>query len=311
MTLSEAIKAKALQLGFDACGIAKAEPLPDDKRSLQNWLEKGYNGQMTYMANHFDKRTNPQLLLTNAQSIIVVLLNYFPATKQPTNAPQIAKYAYGKDYHFIVKNKLKELQAFINQQANNESMVFCDSAPVLERRWAERAGLGWIGKSGLLINQALGSYCFIGELITTLPLDYDTPQKERCGSCTACIDACPTNALTAYNLNANRCISYLTIEHRGEISDALKPLMGNRLFGCDACLDACPWNKKAKINQTTELQPNPALFTIDWAQFSRSTFKQLFRHSALERAGYQKLRNRLQEILEIETIAKKNSATNL
>jgi len=311
MTLSEAIKAKALQLGFDACGIAKAEPLPDDKQSLQNWLDKGYNGQMTYMANHFDKRTNPQLLLANAQSMVVVLMNYFPVTTQPAEAPQIAKYAYGKDYHFIIKEKLKQLQAFINQQAHNENMVFCDSAPVLERRWAQRAGLGWIGKSGLLINQTLGSYCFIGELITTLPLDYDTPQKERCGSCTACIDACPTNALTAYNLNANRCISYLTIEHRGEIAESLKLMMGKRLFGCDACLDACPWNKKAQTNQTTELQPNPDLFTIDWAQFSRSTFKQLFRHAALERAGYQKLRKRLQEILEIETIDKKNSATDL
>lgn len=300
MTLSEAIKAKALQLGFDACGIAKAELLADDARTLQTWLNKGYHGQMDYMANHFDKRTNPQLLLDNAQSMVVVLMNYFPVTTQPAEAPQIAKYAYGKDYHFIIKEKLKQLQAFIEEQAPNDSVLFCDSAPVLERRWAQRAGLGWIGKSGLLINPTLGSYCFIGELITTLPLDYDTPQKERCGTCTACLEACPTKALAAYELNANRCISYLTIEHRGEIPETLKSLMGNRLFGCDACLDACPWNKKAQINQQPDLQPNPTLWSIDWSQFSRSSFKQLFRHSALERAGYQKLKKRLQAILELE-----------
>ena len=297
MSLSDEIKAKALQLGFDACGIAKAELLADDARTLQTWLNKGYHANMSYLENHFDKRTNPQLLVHGAQSVIVVLLNYFPAQTQPESAPQIAKYAYGKDYHFIIKEKLKQLQAFIDGQAPNESMVFCDSAPVLERRWAQRAGLGWIGKSGLLIHPTLGSYCLIGELITTLSLDYDTPQKERCGTCTACIKACPTEALSAYEVNANRCISYLTIEHRDTISDEFTSCMGNRLFGCDACLDACPWNKKAKAHHTAELEPHEQLFTLDWNHFSRSTFKQLFKHSALERAGYQKLKKRLDVIL--------------
>ena len=297
MSLSDEIKAKALHLGFDACGIAKAELLADDARTLQTWLNKGYHGNMSYLENHFDKRTNPQLLVNGAQSVVVVLLNYFPAQLQPESAPQIAKYAYGKDYHFIIKEKLKQLQAFIDEQAPNESMVFCDSAPILERRWAQRAGLGWIGKSGLLIHSTLGSYCLIGELITTLPLDYDTPQKERCGTCTACIKACPTEALSAYEVNANRCISYLTIEHRDTISDEFTSRMGNRLFGCDACLDACPWNKKAKAHHTAELEPHEQLFTLDWNHFSRSTFKQLFKHSALERAGYQKLKKRLDVIL--------------
>lgn len=298
MSLSNEIKAKALQLGFDACGIAKAELLADDARTLQTWLNKGYHGNMSYLENHFDKRTNPQLLVHGAQSVIVVLLNYFPAQTQSESAPQIAKYAYGKDYHFIIKDKLKQLQAFIDEQAQNESMVYCDSAPVLERRWAQRAGLGWIGKSGLLIHPTLGSYCLIGELITTLPLDYDTPQKERCGTCTACIKACPTQALSAYEVNANRCISYLTIEHRDTISDEFTSRMGNRLFGCDACLDACPWNKKAKAHHTAELEPHEQLFTLDWNHFSRSTFKQLFKHSALERAGYQKIKKRLDVILQ-------------
>ena len=298
MSLSDEIKAKALQLGFDACGIAKAELLADDARTLQTWLNKGYHANMSYLENHFDKRTNPQLLVHGAQSVVVVLLNYFPAQLQPESAPQIAKYAYGKDYHFIIKEKLKQLQAFIDGQAPNESMVYCDSAPVLERRWAQRAGLGWIGKSGLLIHPTLGSYCLIGELITTLPLDYDTPQKERCGTCTACIKACPTEALSAYEVNANRCISYLTIEHRDTISDEFTSRMGNRLFGCDACLDACPWNKKAKAHHTAELQPHEQLLRLDWNHFSRSTFKQLFKHSALERAGYQKLKKRLDVILQ-------------
>ncbi len=299
MTPSEAIKAKALELGFDACGIAKAEPLPEDAQSLQNWLDKSYHGEMAYLANHFEKRTNPQLLLPNAQSVIVVLLNYFPKQTQTTEEPQIAKYAYGKDYHFIIKQKLKALQTFIDEQEENESAIFCDSAPVLERRWAERAGLGWIGKNGLLIHPTLGSYCLIGELITTLPLDYDTPQKERCGACTACIDACPTHALKPYELNANRCISYLTIEYRGDTPEALTSLMGNRLFGCDICLDACPWNKKSKAHKTLELLPHPGFFEIDWQNFSRSTFKQQFRNSPLERAGYQKLKKRLQEIQDL------------
>lgn len=308
MTLSDEIKAKALQLGFDACGIAKAEPLTDDAQVLKNWLNKGFHANMGYLENHFDKRTNPQLLVNGARSVIVVLLNYFPAQTQPESAPQIAKYAYGKDYHFIIKNRLRELQTFIDEQMSNYSMVFCDSAPVLERRWAERAGLGWIGKSGLFIHPTFGSYCLIGEIITTLQLDYDTPQQEHCGTCTACIKACPTQALSAYELNANRCISYLTIEHRADIADEFTLPMGNRLFGCDICLDACPWNKKAKAHHTPELQPHEQLFTLDWHSFSRSTFKQLFKQSALERAGYQKVKKRLDVIIQHFDNQQKNSA---
>lgn len=298
MTLTEAIKTEALRIGFGACGIAKAEFMEKEATWLKQWLEQGNNANMHYMSNYFDKRTNPQLLLEGAQSIVVVLLNYFPQQQQTTQTPQIAKYAYGQDYHFVVKQKLRQLQDFIQTHADHTSTVFCDSAPLLERSLAQRAGLGWIGKSGLLIHPDMGSYTFIGEIITTLSLDYDTPQTNRCGICSACLEACPTKALYApYQLNANRCISYLTIEHRDDISEDLKGMMGNRLFGCDACLDACPWNKRAIANNTPELQPHPELFTLDWKHFKRSDYNRLLKSSALARVSYQKLRHRLNDLL--------------
>lgn len=297
MITADDIKTQARHIGFDACGIAQAGSLPDDADFLRRWLALGYNGNMAYMANYFDKRTDVRLLVEDAASVIVVLLNYYPARLQSPDVPQIAKYAYGNDYHYIIKEKLRQLQQFIDSHAEQRSQICCDSAPVFERRWAERAGLGWIGKSGLLVNPELGSYTLIGEIVTTLPLDYDTPLPNRCGTCTKCIDSCPTHALTtAHTLDARRCISYLTIEHRNELTDEQASLCGNRLFGCDACLDACPWNRHAQANRTPELAPDEALFATDFSQMTNADFKQMFKHSPLQRAGYKKIRQTAEKI---------------
>lgn len=297
MITSDEIKAEARRIGFDACGIAQADALPDDAERLRHWLALGYNGNMGYMANHFDKRTDVRLLVEGARSVIVVLLNYYPTRLLPNSALQIAKYAYGNDYHHIVKEKLRQLQQFIDSRTEQSCQVCCDSAPMLERRWAERAGLGWIGKNGLLINPALGSYTMIGEIVSTLPLDYDTPQANHCGRCTKCIDACPTHALAADRaLDARRCIAYLTIENRAELTDEQTAQCGNRLFGCDACLDACPWNRRAQANHTPELQPSDALFATDFTKITNGDFKRLFKHSPLQRAGYKKIKQMAEKI---------------
>lgn len=297
MITSDEIKAEARRIGFDACGIAQADALPDDAERLRQWLALGYNGNMGYMANHFDKRTDVRLLVEGARSVIVVLLNYYPTRLLPNSAPQIAKYAYGNDYHHIVKEKLRQLQQFIDSRTEQSCQICCDSAPMLERRWAERAGLGWIGKNGLLINPTLGSYTMIGEIVSTLPLDYDTPQANHCGRCTKCIDACPTHALAAdRTLDARRCIAYLTIENRAELTDEQTAQCGNRLFGCDACLDACPWNRRAQANHTPELQPSDALFATDFTKITNGDFKRLFKHSPLQRAGYKKIKHLAEKI---------------
>lgn len=299
MVTSDDIKAEARRIGFDACGIARADALPDDADKLRRWLALGYNGGMDYMANHFDKRTDVRLLFEGAKSVIVVLLNYYPTRLQPSDAPQIAKYAYGNDYHHIIKEKLRQLQQFIDSRAEQRCQICCDSAPLLERRWAERAGLGWIGKSGLLVNPEFGSYTLIGEIVSTLPLAYDTPQNNRCGTCAKCIDNCPTHALVAANtLDARRCISYLTIESRAELTAEQAAQCGNRLFGCDACLDACPWNRRAQANRTPELQPPEAFFAADFAHMTNSDFKRLFKHSPLQRAGYRKIKQMAEKIID-------------
>lgn len=297
------IKNAALAVGFDACGIAATDFLPKDAAYLQQWLADGCHGEMHYMANHFGKRTDPRLLVENAKSIVVVLMNYFPQCLQPSGAPLVAKYAYGADYHFVVKNKLNELLVQIQQRIPCEGIAFCDSAPILERRWAQRAGLGWIGKSNLFIHPTLGSYCFIGELLLDIALKSDEPMAERCGQCRKCLDACPTNALShPYRLDARRCISYLTIEYRGKMEDICNEMLENHLFGCDVCLDACPWNAKAKANFHAELQPQEAFFQLDWSRFTRGQFNNLFKNSPLRRAGYRKLKDRLNAIYGTSTI---------
>ena len=230
--INNLIKQKALQLGFSACGIAKAEHLQKEENHLNNWLQSGYHGEMNYMTNNREKRVNPRELSEGAKTVIVVLLNYYQQNLQPDDAPIVAKYAYGKDYHHIVKGKLRELLEYINKEIQPvNGRAFCDSAPILEHAWAAKAGLGWIGKNTQLINKNIGSFVFIGELIIDLELDYDQTVSEHCGTCTKCIDSCPTGAIESpYQINAKKCISYLTIELRDEIPDQFRGKMKNNVF---------------------------------------------------------------------------------
>lgn len=291
------IRQKAIELGFSACGIAPARKLVEEEKRLKDYLQNHYHGTMEYMANHFEKRLDPTLLVPGAKSVVVVLMNYFPRQLQTgSNVPIVSKYAYGKDYHLVMKEKLNQLFQFIQDKiALVKGQVFTDSAPVLERVWAVQAGLGWIGKNGLLLNKELGSFFFIGELIIDLNLEYDNPYlKEHCGNCNQCIDTCPTRALIKpYILDARRCISYLTIELKEDIPDEFKPLLNYRVFGCDSCQDICPWNRHLKPHQINEFHPDPRFLNMNeevWKQLDQETFNRIFHHSAIKRAGFQKLR---------------------
>jgi epoxyqueuosine reductase len=291
--ISSLIKSQALSLGFDACGFASVQALEEDARYLSGWINKGYAGEMGYMNNYFEKRTNPALLVENAQSVIVVLLNYFPS-QISLEEPRIAKYSYGSDYHYVVKQKLRQLKAYIDENIHPcRGECFCDSAPVFERRWAERAGLGWIGKNTNLINKQLGSFFFIGEIILDLELEYDKPMSNYCGNCTRCIDACPTNAiLEPFTLDASRCISYQTIEKRGNIDEEIATKLSGCLFGCDICQDVCPWNKKCVSHHNSDLDPISGLLEMnveDWLALSKPDFNKRFKYSPLKRAGYEKI----------------------
>lgn len=295
------IKELAKECGFDACGITSTVSLPNDLEFLEQWISKGFNGDLAYMERHKSERANPSMLFPNAKSIIVVLLNYFSKQKFQPDTPLIAKYAWGKDYHFVVKEQLRQLLFRIQTEVKHcNGIAFCDSAPLFERRLAENAGLGWIGKSTMLINPILGSYCFIGELLLDIELEYDKPTKNRCGNCEACLQACPTKAISSpCVLNATKCISYQTIEQKGNIENEISALSGLKLFGCDTCLDVCPWNKKAKQHNNALLNASSDFLSMtksDWENFSRSDFKRLFKNSPLQRAGYRKLRNRLDQL---------------
>ncbi len=297
--LSARIKTEAIRLGFAACGISKAAYLKDDAQRLKTYLKKNYHGKMSYMANHFDKRTDPRLLVENAKSVISVLLNYYPGEKQnDLAAPIISKYAYGKDYHYVIKEKLNELLAFIKKlNPETEGRAFVDSAPVMERAWAREAGLGWIGKHGLLINKQIGSFVFIGELIINTDLTYDTPIKEYCGTCTRCINACPTNAIIAdKTIDARKCISYLTIELKGAIPHEFTGKLSNRVFGCDICQDVCPHNSKSVPHNHEELKPIQGLLEMnktDWYTMDKTNFNKIFKHSPLKRTGYKGIKRNL------------------
>jgi len=299
------IKKKALELGFSACGISEVRCLDEERDQLQNWLWEGMNGSMGYMGNHFEKRLDPGKLEEGAKSVISVLINYYPKQKQTDlAAPVISKYAYGKDYHLIVKEKLNNLLIFIlSEIAPCRGRAFVDSAPVLERPWAKAAGLGWIGKNSLLISKELGSYVFIGELIIDLPLNYDTPfTSDFCGTCSRCIDACPTAAIVAPRMiDARKCISYHTIENKGAVPEPIIDKLNGQIFGCDICQDVCPWNKKIKPHQSDDFKPIAGLLEMkrkDWMELNRETYAKTLRHTAFERAGYDRIKRNISYLKE-------------
>ncbi|MDD3321612.1 MAG: tRNA epoxyqueuosine(34) reductase QueG [Paludibacter sp.] len=293
------IKNAALSIGFDACGIAKAELLEEDAAYLRQWLNNGKQGEMHYLERNFEKRTDPRLLVPGCKSVVVVLMNYYPTEHQIADAPQISKYAYSSiDYHTVIKEKLHLLEQLIIEAYGSDIVapeyqhIFVDSAPVLERRWAERAGLGWIGKHTQLISPGLGSYFFIGILMINAETEYDAPMAELCGKCTRCIDACPTKALAAREMDARRCISYLTIENKKDISKEFIPILSNRMYGCDICADVCPWNKKwATPHNKKEFAVVPGMLQWDtetWEKMTKEQFNAAFKFSAVQRAGYKK-----------------------
>jgi epoxyqueuosine reductase len=299
---SSMIRAEARRLGFDRCGISRAEYLGDDAVRLKSWLRNQYHGHMAYMENHADKRVDPTKLVDGAQSVISVLLNYYPAPSQEDPAaPIVSKYAYGKDYHELIRGRLRELLRYIKTNvAPASGRAFVDSAPVLDRAWAARAGLGWIGKNTCLISPESGSFFFIGSLILDIPLQYDRPVQDFCGDCERCIRACPTGAIVAPRLiDSRRCISYLTIENKGEIDPAFRGKFRNRVFGCDICQDVCPWNRKAKPHDVQEFRPIPRLLEMtrqEWHELDEQQFNALFRKSAVRRAGFEGLKRNLKYI---------------
>ena len=290
MDYSQLIKTEAKKLGFLSCGISKADFLEDEAPRLERWLKDGKHGKMAYMENHFDKRLDPRLLVPDAKSIISLLLNYYNPLDQLDGAPKISKYAYGKDYHHVIKDKLKQLFQIINNKIGEVSgRVFVDSAPVMEKSWAVRSGLGWQGKNTNLISKKAGSFFFIAELIVDLELEYDTPVTDHCGSCTACIDACPTEALTPYHIDASKCISYLTIELKDQIPTAFKNKMDDWAFGCDVCQDVCPWNRFSKQHNEPLFSPNSEVINYtqkNWEEITQETFNIIFKNSAIKRTGF-------------------------
>lgn len=308
---SSLIKEEACRLGFDACGIAQAAPAGTEALFFDRWLASGGHAGMKYMENHRALRLDPAGLVEGAQSVISVALNYYPGVKQAPGAPRIAYYAYGRDYHDILKEKLRRLLAYIRDILASlpdtppfEARVFTDSAPLLERYWAWKAGLGWIGKNTCLIIPGRGSFFFLGEIVLNRPLAYDSPVKSRCGACTRCLEACPTGALErARFLNAARCLSYLTIEHRGEIPEAQAARMGERLYGCDTCQTACPWNRFASPTPEEAFRPKPELLVLDKAQLSALSpeeYDRLFRGSAVKRAKYEGLMRNIRCLMRNE-----------
>jgi len=285
------IKAKAQELGFMYCGISKAEFLEEEAPRLENWLNRQMNGQMHYMENHFDKRLDPRLLVDGAKSVVSLLLNYYPPEKLPEDTFQLSKYAYGQDYHFVIKDKLKSLLQYIQEEIGEVGgRAFVDSAPVLDKAWAKKSGLGWIGKNSNLITPQVGSFYFIAELIIDLELEYDGPIKDYCGTCTKCMDACPTGAITEpYVVDGSKCISYFTIELKDKIPGDVSGKFGNWIFGCDICQDVCPWNRFAKPHQEPAFTLNPALQNLSkeaWQEITEDVFREFFRQSAVKRTGY-------------------------
>lgn len=299
------VKAKAAEIGFDFCGIARAEFLEDEASRLEAWLKNGMHGQMNYMANHFDKRLDPRLLVEGAKSVVTVLLNYYPEQSLPDGPDdlKLSKYAYGTDYHFVLKDKLADLLAFIRDEISEVGgRAFVDSAPVMDKVWAKRSGTGWVGKHSNLINREIGSFFFIGELILDLELTPDSPIADYCGTCTRCLDACPTEAIVApYVVDGSKCISYFTIELKEAIPAEVRGKFENWIFGCDICQDVCPWNRFARPHKTPEFMPNPALTELsrtDWQEITEEIFAEVFRRSAVKRTKLAGLRRNIDFVFE-------------
>ncbi|AKD55813.1 tRNA epoxyqueuosine(34) reductase QueG [Spirosoma radiotolerans] len=297
---TQLIKAKAAALGFDFCGVAKADFLEDEAPRLETWLKNGMHGQMNYMANHFDKRLDPRLLVDDAKSVLTVLLNYYPEQKLPEGDDdlKLSKYAYGTDYHFVIKDKLKDLLTFIHDEIGEVGgRAFVDSAPVMDKAWAKRAGLGWVGKHTNLINREIGSFFFIGELILDLELEPDGPITDYCGTCTRCIDACPTDAIVGpYVVDGSKCISYFTIELKEAIPTEVQGKFNNWMFGCDICQDVCPWNRFARPHKTPAFDPHPDLAKLtktDWEEITEDVFREIFRRSAVKRTKLEGLKRNI------------------
>jgi len=293
------IKTEANRLGFLSCGISKAEFLEEEAPRLEQWLNNNMHGEMQYMENHFDKRLDPTNLVEGSKSVISLLLNYYPSEhQQDQDAPKISKYAYGTDYHFVIKDKLKSLLDFIQEEIGEvHGRAFVDSAPVLDKAWAAKSGLGWIGKHSNLLTQQVGSFYFIAELIIDLELIYDQHVTDHCGSCTACIDACPTQAIVEpYAVDGSKCISYFTIELKNEIPTSVKGQFDNWMFGCDICQDVCPWNRFSKPHNEPLFNPHPELLSMtkkDWEEITQDIFSKIFQKSPVKRTKFSGLQRNI------------------
>ena len=297
-TYTKFIKSEAQRLGFLSCGISKSGFLEAEAPRLESWLNKNHHSEMAYMENHFDKRLNPNLLVDDAKSVVSLLLNYYPSETQTDDTYKISKYAYGQDYHSVIKEKLKELLFSIQENIGEVSgRAFVDSAPVLDKAWAAKSGLGWIGKNSNLITKTIGSYYFIAELIIDLDLDYDNPTTDHCGTCTACLDACPTEAIVApYVVDGSKCISYFTIELKDNIPTEMKGKFDDWAFGCDICQDVCPWNRFSKPHNEPLFNANPELLSMtkrDWEEITADTFQKVFKNSAVKRTKFEGLKRNI------------------
>ena len=295
------IKTKAKTLGFMSCGISKAGFLEEEAPKLENWLNKNMNGEMSYMERNFDMRLDPTIIVEGAKSVISLTYNYYTEKTSKDSNFKISKYAYGNDYHFVIKNKLKDLFEYIKEKTGDiNGRVFVDSAPILERAWAEKSGLGWIGKNTNLISKKHGSFFFLCEIILDLELEYDHIETDHCGSCTACIDACPTNAIVEpYVVDGSKCISYYTIELKNNIPDYAKNTYDEWIFGCDICQDVCPWNRFSKPHQEPLFNPNDEFLSIsknDWIEMTKETFNKVFKNSAIKRAGFDGIKRNIEFI---------------
>jgi len=308
ITYTKLIQDKALELGFMHIGIAQAEQMDEEARRLEAWLNQDYHGKMSYMANYFDKRVDPRKLVDGAKSVISLTYNYHnPAKQKDAETPKISQYAYGQDYHFVIKDKLKSLLTYIREEIGEvNGRCFVDSAPVLERDWARRSGVGWVGKHTLLLHPKVGSYFFLAELIIDLDLATDDPIRDHCGTCTRCIDACPTEAISpqGYVMDGSKCISYLTIELKDAIPTQFKEKMAGWMFGCDICQQVCPWNRFAQKHDEPAFEPHPDLLDMtkqDWTEITEEVFRKVFKKSAVKRTKYAGLKRNI-DFLKVDSI---------